>query len=126
MPISGYSQQLDVVQEPVCFQVINEAPYKVYGDFRTDYYTRPDGIRAKHRSNFRLEEPGTLHEEGYPLDRAEFCSYGPFLPGRQLELTLRTLIPIFSCKTKLDQGPIVIKGRRKPEGGTETWAECYM
>jgi hypothetical protein len=38
---------------------------------------------------------------------------------------LRTLVPVFSCKTRIDQGEIVIKGHRKPEGGAETWAECF-
>jgi hypothetical protein len=116
----------EVVSEPLCFILKNEAPYKVYGSFITDYYTTADGIKAKHRSNFRLDEPGSKDEkEGFPTDVAEFCSYGPFYEGRKLEFVLRTLVPIFSCKTKIDQGPIVIKGYRKPEGGTETYAECY-
>lgn len=116
----------DIVQEPICFLVKNEAPYKVYGSFVTDYYTRGDGVRARHRSNFRLDEKGSVHEdEGYPLDMAEFCTYGPFYPDRKLELVIRTLIPIFSCKTRIDQGPIVISGFRKPEGGTDTTAACF-
>jgi hypothetical protein len=121
------AQAQDVVPEALCFVVRNEAPYKVYGTFGTDYYVNPEGIKARHRSNFRLDEAGTKHpEEGYPTDRAEFCSYGPFYPDRKLDLVLRTLVPIFSCKTRIDQGEIVIKGFRKPEGGTETWAECYQ
>ena len=32
----------------------------------------------------------------------------------------------FSCKTRIEDGPIVIKGNKKPGGGTETWAECYQ
>lgn len=124
LPLSAQAQE--IVQEPLCFQVVNEAPYKVYGSFITDYYTTPDGARARHTSNFRLEEPGTLHEtEGYPLDRAEFCSYGPFLPDRKLTIVLRTLVPIFECQTRIDQGPIIITGHRKPEGGTVTKAKCF-
>lgn len=116
----------EITSEPVCFQVRSEAPYKIYGSFVTDYYTRPDGIRARHRSNFRLEEVGATHpEEGYPMDRAEFCSYGPFYPGRKLELVIRTLLPVFSCITAVDQGEIVISGRRKPEGGTVSTAACF-
>jgi hypothetical protein len=115
----------DIVQEPLCFKVRNEAPYKIYGNFITDYYTTPDGSQAKHRSNFRLDEPGSVDEQGNPADEAEFCSYGPFYPDRKLEMVLRTLVPIFDCKTKIDQGEIVIKGERKPEGGTNTWAECF-
>ncbi|MGQ0527970.1 MAG: hypothetical protein ACT4OY_08100 [Alphaproteobacteria bacterium] len=115
----------DIVSEPICFRVRNEAPYKVYGNFITDYYTTPDGSKARHRSNFRLDEPGSKDPEGNPADVSEFCSYGPFLPGRKLELVLRTLMPIFNCQTRIDQGEIVIKGFRKPEGGTETYAQCY-
>ena len=67
------------------------------------------------RPNFRLA----------PKERSEFCTYGPFFDGMKQELVLRSLVPIFSCKTRVDQGEIVIQGRAKPEGGTETWAVCY-
>jgi hypothetical protein len=118
--------QPDIVSEPICFVIRNEAPYKVYGSFITDYYTAENGSKAKHRSNFRLDEPGSTDPAtNEQTDRSEFCTYGPFLPDRKLELVLRTLVPIFSCKTKIDQGEIVIKGYRKPEGGTDTYAECY-
>ncbi|MCE7886728.1 MAG: hypothetical protein DYH13_04395 [Alphaproteobacteria bacterium PRO2] len=123
--IAAPAQAQEIVQEPLCFGVRNEAPYKVYGNFGTDYYVAEDGTKARHRSNFRLDEPGSVDEEGYPSDRAEFCSYGPFYPDRKLEIVLRTLVPVFSCKTRIDQGEIVIKGHRKPEGGAETWAECF-
>ncbi len=116
----------DIVAEPMCFAVRNEAPYKIYGSFITDLYVKDDGSKARHRSNFRLDEPGSKDEKtGYPSDRAEFCSYGPFFPGRKLEMTLRTLVPIFSCQTRIDRGEIVIQGKKKPEGGTETWATCH-
>ena len=103
----------EVVREPVCFNVINKAPYSVMGSFVTNVYTTDDGGKARHRSNFRLES-------NY---KSEFCTYGPFYEGRKLELVLRTLIPIFSCKTAVT-GDILIYGRRKPEGGTDTWAVC--
>lgn len=121
------NENLDIVSEPICFSVRNEAPYKVYGNIQTDEFTRPDGIKTRHRSNFRLEPAGEIDPEtGYAADRAEFCSYGPFLPGRKLYFVIRTLVPIFSCHTRIDQGEIVIKGYRKPDGGTETFAECYL
>ena len=116
----------DIVTDPLCFKVRNEAPYNVYGNFVTDYYTTPEGIQARHRSNFKLEAAGSKDKDGKPSDAAEFCSYGPFLSGRKLELVLRTLVPIFDCKTKIDQGEIVIKGFQKPGGdGTTTYAECF-
>lgn len=123
--VSSQGQAQEIISEPICFVLRNEAPYKVYGNFVTDYYTAPDGQQARHRSNFRLDEPGAKDEQGNPSDSAEFCSYGPFYPDRKLELVLRTLVPIFSCKTRIDQGEIVIKGYKKPEGGTNTYAECY-
>lgn len=121
------AQESDVVTEPLCFTVVNKAAFKVYGTIGTDYYVNPEtGQKARHRSNFRLEEAGaTDPEKGYPLDQAEFCSYGPFYPDRKLELVIRTLVPIFSCKTKIDQGPIIITGQYKPEGGTDTKAACF-
>lgn len=103
----------EVVTEPICFNVINKAPYTVYGTFVTNTYTADDGTQARHRSNFRLET-------NY---KSEFCTYGPFYEGRKLELVLRTLIPVFSCKTALTRD-IIIYGRRKPEGGSDTWAVC--
>ncbi|MEM7650711.1 MAG: hypothetical protein AAF204_01340 [Pseudomonadota bacterium] len=119
---------LDVIEEPICFVLRNEADYRVNGSFATAKYTRPDGIVARHRSNFRLEpagkiDPSTLEQQ----DRAEFCSYGPFLPDRKLILTLRSLFPIFECKTRVDTGEeIVIKGqRRRDDSGVITWAECF-
>lgn len=124
-PFSAKAQE--ITPDPICFIVKNTAPYKVYGSFVTDYYTMEDGSRRRHTSNFRLEAAGdTDPKEGYPTDRAEFCSYGPFYPGRQLEMIIRTLVPIFSCKTSVELGDIVIKGERKtgPQGGTKTWAEC--
>lgn len=115
----------EIVKEPICFMLRNAANFKVYGNFGTDYYTRPDGVRARHRSNFRLEPVGSVDEEGYPADKAEFCSYGPFYPGRKLYFTLRTLFPVFSCKTRIDAGEIVIHGeRREDDSGVRMWADC--
>ena len=116
----------EITEKPICFTIRNEAPYKVYGEITTNYYTTQDGTKARHTGTFRLEKAETRHpEKGHYLDRSEFCSSGPFYPGRQVELILRTLIPIFSCKTNIEVGEIIIKGQHKKEGGTKTWAECY-
>ena len=119
---------LDIVEEPICFAIRNEANYQVKGNFSTARFTRPDGIVARHRSNFRLEKAGTINPETLEqLDRSEFCSYGPFLPDRKLIMTLRTLFPVFECKTRVDMGEvIIIKGqRREDDTGVITWAECF-
>lgn len=119
------AQRLNTVSQPICFEVRNTAPYSVLGSFITDYYPDPSGVEARHRSDFRLEAAGERDKEGNYADRAEFCTYGPFYEDRKLELVLRTIFPIFSCKTRVDRGEIIIKGRRKPEGGTETEAVCF-
>lgn len=121
--LSPAGARSEILAEPICFGVINEAPYTVLGSVSTDYYTTSEGRKARHVSNFRLSAE-QAEEKDYPT-AVEFCSYGPFYPGRKLEIVLRTLIPIFNCKTRVDQGPLIVKGYRKPEGGTETWIECF-
>lgn len=125
---SAQNENLDIVDKPICFAIVNQASYKTLGTLATGYYFTPEGTRTRHRSNFRLDSAGSINEEtSKPSDRVEFCSYGPFLPNRQLELTLRSLWPIFTCETRIDQGEIVIKGERNAEDtGVDTWAECYQ
>lgn len=110
-PLAGNDGEISAT--PQCFNVINHAPYTVTGSFVTNTYVNDGGVTARHRANFRL---GTG-------EQTNFCSQGPFYEGGRLELVLRTLVPIFSCKTRID-GDIVINGRKKPEGGTDTWAVC--
>ena len=110
---SGLMVKGEVLAEPICFDVINRAPYSVFGTVSTDAYQTPEGITAHHRANFRLKTG----------EATEFCSKGPFYEGRRLEFKLRSLVPLFSCQTKID-APIIIQGRFKPEGGTESWATC--
>lgn len=120
------AQQPDIVSEPICFQVRNSENFTMYGTIGTNYYTDPRGVQARHRSNFRLEAAGTIDEEGYPADRAEFCSYGPFFEGRKLELTIRTLFPVFSCITRLDQGEIILRAERNAsDSGYNYFADCF-
>lgn len=121
-----FNANLDVTEEPICFTLINEAPYSAQGRVTTAEYMRADGIVTRHRSNFKLDAAGTINpESGFPTDRAEFCSYGPFMAHRSLEVDLRTLFPVFACQSRVDQGDLIIKGFRKREGGAKTWIECY-
>ena len=115
----------EITDQPICFTIRNDAPYRVYGQMATDYYTTANGTKARHTGTFRLDAKRTMHEDGYPLDVSEFCSSGPFYPGRKMELTLRTLIPIFTCKTSIELGEIKIHGTKKEDGTTKTWATCY-
>lgn len=108
---------VDVTSQPICFTIRNTAPFTVYGNVETDYTPTDTGSRARHRSNFQLE----------PRMSEDFCTTGPFYPGRKLRLVLRTMFPVFSCYTQLDRGPIIIKGERGDGVDTQTrmWAECF-
>lgn len=122
------AQAQEITAQPICFTVRNTADHKIYGEFRTDYVTDDDGQKIHHSGSFRLEAAGTTHpEKDYPLDRSEFCSSGPFFPGRQLELVLRTMFPVFSCKTNIESGEIVIHSKKQKKDGveiTKMWATC--
>ena len=117
----------DVSEDVHCFLVVNEAPYTVYGSIVTAFFTKPDGSRGRHTSNYRIQKAGTVHPtKGYPQDMAEFCTSGPFYPGQKVEFVIRTFIPVFTCITRIDQGPITIHGEQlEGGGGTKTWATCF-
>ncbi len=87
-----------------CLDVVSDAPYVVYG-----HVNAASGAR----SNFRLETGAGMR----------FCFTGGLFPGDRVELTTKTLVPTFSCYTKVNRR-IIIHGRRLPEGGTKTWADC--
>lgn len=125
-PFNNPDWQQDITQEPICFNVVNQTDHSVLGSLVTDYYMHPSGVEAKHRSNFRLEAYGTKQEqEGYPLDQAEFCSHGPFYPDGKLEFVLRTIVPVFSCKTLIQEGPIMIRDELQEDGTKKMVADCY-
>lgn len=98
-----------------CFTVYNSAPYNVHGSFYSDFFMTQYDTKGRNQSNFKLA----------PGERMEHCSDGPFI-GPQKDLlyfVLRTLIPVFSCHIRAED-EIIISGRRKQEGGTESWATC--
>lgn len=103
----------EVLPAPACFNILNRAPYAVYGSINTSLYTTKDGGKASHRQNFRLKTGESV----------QACTSGPFYAGRKVHLVIRTLVPVFSCKTGI-AGDVVIYGKKKAGGGTETWAGC--
>lgn len=104
----------EVVTTPLCFRVINEAPYTLMGSLYTNFYTDKERQKARHTSNFRLE----------PGQSQPYCSYGPFYEGQKLNLVLRSLVPLFSCKTAL-HSDIYLRGKVLENGGTQSWATCH-
>jgi hypothetical protein len=93
-----------ISQEPHCALIKNSAGFTVFGMIRTDYGTNAAGGKQRHESTFRLADG----------EQKKACATGPFYPGYQVELTIKTLIPVFSCKTRLD-GTIEIKSERNEE-----------
>lgn len=103
----------EVATSPSCFRIVNQAPYTVMGSLYTNFYVNKDRQKARHTSNFRLEKGQSL----------PFCTYGPFYEGKKLELVLRTVLPIFNCRTMVD-ADIYLKGQVNEDGTTKTWATC--
>ena len=122
------SKAQEITAQPICFTIRNSSNHRVYGEVATDKITDSSGQVIHHTGSFRLEAAGTRHpKKGYLLDSTEFCSSGPFFPGRQLDFTIRTLFPIFSCKISVELGEVVIQSKKYKKDGieiTKTWATC--
>lgn len=71
------------------------------------------GDIVKHRENFRLEAG----------ERKQICAAGPFYEGQRLELTIRTIMPLFSCKTRIDRE--IFLDAKKERGFNKLSATCY-
>jgi hypothetical protein len=104
----------EITPYPICTQIINEADYAVRGTLSTARGETPEGEPILHSSNFRL----------LPGERQDICSSGPFYEGQRLELTLRTVIPVFECRTALTAS-IIIESAIMDNGERKTWASCY-
>ena len=107
-----------MLDEPVCFRITNEEDRRVYGHIETAMNPETE---ERYRSEFRME----------PGETAAACTVGPFFEGRRVWLVIKTLMPLFACKTSIYR-PIVIKRQRLPNGdlkkdstGRAIWAECY-
>lgn len=96
---------------PVCSEIINETGFAIYGSVETDKVDMPDGEIAYYKSNFRLKAD----------EKTQICSNGPFFEGGRLRLTLRSLFPLFDCKTALGQ-PIILSATPKENGSGYDWS----
>ena len=101
----------DVTPFQECATLRNAADQEVMGVIKTESF-KYKGQMVRHEKNFDLKDGET----------AEVCSTGPFFPGYKVELTIRTIMPLFSCKTRLS-GEIVLR-RREKDGFTDLYADC--
>lgn len=106
-----YAHAGDVTPFKECATIRNAANQQVTGVIKTDSFKFKEQIR-RHEKNFVLQDGETV----------EVCSTGPFYPGYKVELTLRTIMPLFTCKTRLS-GDIVLR-RKEVDNFTALYADC--
>lgn len=98
---------------PYCATIKNTAEFMLYVMIRSDYGTNRSGKKQRHESSFRLE----------PGKDTQVCSTGPFYPGYKVELVIKSLLPVFNCKTRL-VGTIPLKVDERPDGTHKIYAVC--
>jgi hypothetical protein len=98
---------------PYCADIRNDTDHYLFASVRTDFGKNAAGEKKRHESSFRLEAGQT--------QRA--CATGPFYPGYQVELVIKAMIPVFTCKTVL-QGTIAISTKRDEKGINRYAASC--
>jgi len=101
----------DVTPFEECATLRNSADQQVMGVIKTEAF-KYKGQIVRHESTFDLQDGETV----------EVCSTGPFFPGYKVELTIKTIMPLFSCLTRLS-GDIVLR-RKDVDGFTQLYADC--
>lgn len=111
--VPGAEPEGEIIRQPICSALINRSDQTIIGTLSTASQKVESGDVVKHRSNFRLAAG----------EKMEFCSSGPFYEGRRLEVVIRTLIPLFDCKTKIDQ-PVYLDATEGAAGFRKLSATC--
>lgn len=83
----------EIINPPICTDLINRSDQVIMGTILTAPQTIQTGDSVRHRKNFKLD----------PGKKEQICAAGPFYEGRRIELVIRTLIPLFTCRTTLAQ-----------------------
>lgn len=96
-----------------CATLRNMSGQTIMGVVRTAQFKSTTGSVQRHEGTFRLE----------PEETAQVCSQGPFYDGYRVELVIRTIIPLFTCKTRLS-GDIYLRKTETKEGITKLYADC--
>ena len=104
----------EITSQPICGTLKNRSDQTIMGTMATKSQKIASGDMVAHQENFKL----------LAGQEREFCAAGPFFEGRRLELTLRTLIPLFSCYTKIDR-EIFLDAKPGPGGFKKLSATCY-
>lgn len=119
-PVQANAQE--ITKETFCFWIINDSDHAVFGKVVTG--KRPDN-GERYSSAFRLQPSGTVREEDdVALDSTQVCTNGPFMKGRTLELSIVTIFPVYTCKTKVELGDVRISSTDNPDGSRDTIIHC--
>jgi hypothetical protein len=103
----------DVTPFKECGTLVNSAGQLVMGVVKTESFMFQKQI-IRHEKNFSLEDGETV----------EVCSTGPFFPGYKVELTIRTIMPLFTCQTRLS-GNIYLRKKWDDENDVFVlYADC--
>ena len=103
----------EILDTPICSKLINRSDQAIMGTLLTAAQTLESGDSVRHRDNFKLEAGA----------EKDFCVAGPFYEGRRVEIILRTVIPLFTCRTKLDS-PIYLDVMEDENGIRKLSATC--
>ncbi|MCB1558575.1 MAG: hypothetical protein KDJ50_06600 [Alphaproteobacteria bacterium] len=103
----------DVTPFDECANLRNMSNQTIMGVVRTAPFKSTVGEVERHEGSFRLE----------PDEIATICSQGPFYDGYRVELIIRTIIPLFTCKTRLS-GDIYLRKTETEDGITKLYADC--
>ena len=113
-PMLNEGRQGEITRTPVCGYLINASDHTILGSIATMEAETPAGEVSRFQDNFRLAAG----------EKIPVCSSGPFYQGRRLELTIRTLIPLFECYTRFDRD-ILLRADRDENGILKLSADCY-
>ena len=103
----------EILDTPICSKLINRSDQAIMGTLLTAAQTLESGDSVRHRDNFKLAAGA----------EKDFCVAGPFYEGRRVEIILRTVIPLFTCRTKLDS-PIYLDVMEDENGIRKLSATC--
>lgn len=98
---------------PHCAVIRNVSDRLMNVTIRTQYYTRPNGTKDRYETNLRLEKG----------DFQEVCVKGPFYPDYKVALTITAMLPLFECKTKL-QDEISLHAVAVDATSSDVYADC--
>ena len=111
-PLGG--KEGEITSQPICTYLTNRSDQTILGTISTAAQTLPSGDSVRHRDNFRLAAG----------ERKQICTTGPFYEGRRLEIVLKTLLPLFDCKTRIDR-EIFLDATLQESGFKKLSATCY-